>query len=376
MTATTHPLVGSVNDGPLYVAFEVGKQSWTLGMTSGFGVAAWVQTMRPGDWATLARRLAQARARFGLARDARVVSCYEAGRDGFWIHRALVRQGLENRVVDSSSIEVNRRARRRKTDRIDARKLVALLVRRCLGEADAWREVRVPTPAVEAARHVSRERTTLVQEQTALINQMRGWLMTLGATLPAVRRGAWWTRVQDWQGAPVPAELQARLARAAARLAVVVEQLAAVAGAQAAALLAAPADAAGRRLLRVKGLGVTSTATLLDEGLVWRQFQNRRQVGGILGFAPVPYGSGELQRDQGISHAGNRRLQSATVQLAWGWLRWQRASALTQWFHARFGTGKRLRRIGIVALARKLMIALWRYATTGVLPEGVVLKAA
>jgi transposase len=376
MTATTHPQGSSVLDAPLYVAFEVGKQSWTLAMTSGFGEPIWVQTMRPGEWATLERVLAKARARFGLAATARVMSCYEAGRDGFWIHRALVSQGIANRVVDSSSIEVNRRARRRKTDRIDARKLVALLVRVCLGERDVWREVRVPTLAVEAARHVSRERTTLVQEQTAVINQMRGWLTTLGATLPKVRRGAWWARVKDWQGALLPAEVQARLARAAARLAVVIEQLSAVERGQAAAVAAAPADAAGRRLLRVKGVGVTSTATLLDEGLEWRQFQNRRQIGGLLGFAPVPYASGEMHRDQGISHAGNRRLQSVCVQLAWGWLRHQRASALAKWFHARFGVGKRLRRIGIVALARKLLIALWRYATAGVLPEGVVLKAA
>ena len=376
MTATTHPQGNSVVDAPLYVAFEVGQQSWTVAMTAGLGAPIWIQTMRPGDWPTWQSVLAKARARLGVAATARVVSCYEAGRDAFWIHRALVAQGVDNRVVDSSSIAVDRRARRRKTDRIDARKLVALLVRVGLGERDVWREVRVPTPAMEAARHVSRERTALVQEQTAVMNQMRSWLATLGATLPKVRRGAWWTRVQDWQGAGLPAEVQARLARAAARLALIGEQLDTIARAQAATLAAAPADAAGRRLLRVKGVGVTSTATLLDEGLVWRDFQNRRQVGGLLGFAPVPYTSGQMDRDQGISHAGNRRLQSVCVQLAWGWLRHQPASALARWFHAHFGPGKRLRRIGIVALARKLLIALWRYATAGVLPEGVVLKAA
>lgn len=376
MTATTHPQQSSVDDARLYVAFEVGQQSWTLAMTAGFGAPIWIQAMRPGDWATLQSVLAKARARLGVAATARVVSCYEAGRDGFWIHRALERQGIANRVVDSSSIAVDRRARRQKTDRIDARKLVALLVRVSLGERDVWREVRVPTPAMEAARHVSRERTALVQEQTALVNQMRGWLATWGATLPAARRGAWWARVRDWQGAPVPAEVQARLARAAGRLALVGEQLDAIERAQAQALATAPPDAAARRLLRMKGIGVTSAATLLDEGLVWRDFQNRRQLGGLLGFTPVPYASGAMQRDQGISHAGNRRLQSVCVQLAWGWLRHQPASALARWFHARFGPGKRIRRIGIVALARKLLIALWRYATAGVLPAGVVLKAA
>jgi transposase len=208
MTATTHPQLRSVNDGPLYVAFEVGKRSWTVGMTSGFGVPPWVQTMAPGEWATLQRLLAKARTRFGLAAAAPVVSCYEAGRDGFWIHRGLTAQGVDNRVVDSASIEVDRRARRNKADRIDARKLVALLVRACLGDP-AWREVRVPAVAAEAARHVSRERSDLVAEQTRLVNQLRSWLMTYGAALPARRAANWWTRVRDYAGPPLPAEVQA-----------------------------------------------------------------------------------------------------------------------------------------------------------------------
>ena len=374
MTAITHPQSSSVSDGPLYVAFEVGKKSWTLGMTSGFGVPPWVQTMVPGEWATLRRLLAKARTRFGLRPTAPVVSCYEAGRDGFWIHRALTAEGLANRVVDSASIEVDRRARRNKTDRIDARKLVALLVRACLGEP-AWREVRVPTVADEAARHRSRERTDLVAEQTRLVNQLRSWLTTYGAALPARRAAMWWTRVRDYAGAAVPAEVQARLARADARLAQVQTQIAALEAVQRAAVATAPVDSPARRLAQLKGVGPTSIATLLEEGLVWRAFRNRRQVGGVLGFAPTHYTSGELVRDRGISHAGNRRLQSVAIQLAWGWVRWQRASPVTQWFAARFGTGKRARRIGIVAVARKLVIALWRCATTGEIPAGALLKS-
>lgn len=375
MTAT-HTLPGSVSEPTLYVAFELGKRDWKLAMTSGFGVAPWVRTVASSDWSAVMRVIAQTRMRFGLAAGAAVVSCYEAGRDGFWIHRALVARGIRNHVVDSASIEVNRRARRAKTDRIDALKLVQMLVRFCYGERKVWSEVRVPTVAEEAARHVSRERTALLQEQTRMINQMRGWLATWGTLLPARRAGAWWTTVRDWAGAALPTQLQARLARVSARLAMVAAQIAELDAQQAAAVqMATPASGLGR-LVRLKGVAATGASSLLEEGLVWRDFRNRRQVGGLLGFAPTPYNSGDTERDQGISRAGNRRLQSLSVQLAWQWVRWQPDSALTHWYRAHFGTGKRARRIGIVAVARKLMIALWRYATTGVVPPGAILKQA
>ena len=219
MTATTHPQSASVCDGRLYVAFELSNKSWVLALTAGFGAPIWEQRMIPQDWRKLQQVLAKARAKFSLAAEARVVSCYEAGRDGFWLHDALLAQGLENRVVDSSSIEVNRRARRNKTDRIDARKLVQQLVRVALGERHVWREVRVPPVAERAARHCSRGRHTLVAEQTRLINQLRGWLQTWGATLPTRRGAAWWERVRDWRGETLPAEVQEQLALASARLA-------------------------------------------------------------------------------------------------------------------------------------------------------------
>jgi transposase len=375
MTAT-HTLPGSVSEPTLYVAFELGKKDWKLAMTSGFGVAPWVRTVTSGDWSAVMRVIVQARTRFGLAAGAAVVSCYEAGRDGFWIHRALAARGIRNHVVDSASIEVNRRARRAKTDRIDALKLVQMLVRFCYGERKVWSEVRVPTVAEEAARHVSRERTALLQEQTRMLNQMRGWLATCGTRLPARRAGAWWTSVCDWAGAALPTQLQARLARVSARLAVVAAQIGELDGQQAAAVTTATPVSALGRLVRLKGVAATSASIVLEEGLVWRDFRNRRQVGGLLGFAPAPYTSGDTERDQGISRAGNRRLQAISVQLAWQWVRWQPDSVLTQWYRARFGTGKRARRIGIVAVARKLVIALWRYATTGVVPAGAILKQA
>ena len=374
MIATTRPEM-SVSEPTMYVAFELGKKEWKLAMTSGFGVAPWLRSVASGNWGGVERALAHGRARFGLGAAVPVVSCYEAGRDGFWIHRALQQRGIRNRVVDSASIEVNRRARRAKTDRLDALKLVRMLVRVCYGEK-AWSEVRVPSVADEAARQVSRERTALTQEQTRVINQMRGWLATWGTPLPRRRTGAWWTTVRDWAGAALPLAVQARLARAEARRAVLAGQIAELDAQQRGAVTTAAPGSAVRQLVQLKGVATTSASVLLDEGLVWRAFQNRRQIGGFLGFAPTPYESGESAREQGISRAGNNRLQSISIQLAWNWVRWQPASALTVWYREQFGKGKRSRRIGIVAVARKLVIALWRYVTTGVVPAGAILKGA
>ena len=190
------------------------------------------------------------------------------------------------------------------------------------------------------------------------------------------RSAGWWTRVRDWANAPLPAPVQARIARAQERLAVLATQIAALEAQQAAAVETAPPDSALGRLVRLKGVATTSASVLLDEGLVWRAFRNRREIGGLLGFAPAKYDSGDSEHDQGISRAGNGHLQAISIQLAWNWVRWQPASALTHWYRARFGTGKRARRIGIVAVARRLVIALWRYVTTGVVPAGAILKVA
>ena len=376
--ATTRSAFRSVNDPALYVALELSKKEWKLGITSGFGMAPWVRAVASGDFAAIDRVLARTRRHFGLPATAPVVSCYEAGRDGFWIHRAVTIRGWHNRVVDSASIEVNRRARRTKTDRIDACKLVTMLVRACAGERGVWCEVRVPSEAAEAARQVSRERSALVGERTRLSNQIGSWLARWGCQVSARARAraGWWTGAHDWQGAELPVSVRARFARAHARLLVVAEQIEALDAEQRRAVAAAPAESALGRLVRVKGVATTSASTLLDEGLIWRDFQNRREVGGLLGFAPAHYASGETQRDRGISRAGNARLQAVSIQLAWSWVRWQPSSALTQWYRARFGAGRRARRIGIVAVARELLIALWQYARTGVPPTGAVLKAA
>lgn len=377
MTATIRPEVTSVNEATLFVAFELSAKEWKLAMTPGVGIAPWLRTVPSGDLAAVERAIRQGTSRFALPAATTVLSCYEAGRDGFWIHRALTAVGIRNRVVDSASIEVNRRARRAKTDRIDALKLVRMLVRVCGGERDVWREVRVPAIADEAARHVSREREALTQERTRVINQMRGWLATWGCRLPKRCAGEWWTTLRDWAGAPLYPQVQSRLARAWQRLGGLEAQLAEISIQQQAAAKAAPATSALGRLVHVKGVATTSASVLLDEGLMWREFRNRRQIGGLLGFAPTPYQSGEHLHEQGISRAGNARLQAISVQLAWQWIRWQPNSPITRWYQERYGGGSgRLRKIGIVAVARRLVIALWRYATTGIAPEGVILKMA
>jgi transposase len=377
MTAMTRPVMVSVNEPTLYVAFELGATEWTLAMTSGLGRAPWLRKVRAGDVPKLTRLLVEGRHQCGLPAAAPVVSCYEAGRDGFWIHRALAAQGIRNRVVDSASIEVNRRARRAKTDRLDAVKLVMMLVRACRGEPRVWREVQVPSAAAEAARHVSRERSDLTSERTRVTNQIGSWLATYGCRRPRRRSAQWWTTVRDWAGAALPAEVQARVERAETRLEVIAAQLAELAQIEQAAVTTAATDSALGRLVQLKGVAARGAGVLIGEGISWRAFRNRRQVGGLLGFTPMPYQSGDQARDQGIDRAGNSRLRAVSIQLAWGWVRWQPSSALTQWYHQRFGSrGGRARRIGIVALARKLLIALWRWSCQGVLPEGALLKAA
>jgi transposase len=231
--------------------------------------------------------------------------------------------------------------------------------------------------ADEAARQVSRERTALTQEQTRLTNQMRGWLATWGCAVPTRRTDGWWTTVRDWAGAPLPDSIQARVGRAHARWAALEAQITVLDEQQRGAMTTAAADSALGRLVRIKGVATTSASVLLDEGLVWRAFRNRREIGGILGFAPTPYQSGDRHHEQGIGRAGNHRLQAMSVQLAWQWVRWQPDSPIPHWFQTRYAAGSgRLRRIGIVAVARRLVIALWRYATTGVIPAGAILKVA
>jgi transposase len=309
-----------------------------------------------------------------------VVSCYEAGYDGFWLHRLLTAAGMTNHVFDPASIAVEQRSRRAKSDRIDGEQLLRTLMAHCRGEPRVVRIVRVPSPEQEDARRVTRERDRLIKEQTGHTNRIKSLLRLLGMAVGNPRRRDWlkWLATQhDWQGQAVPPQIMAELEREHTRLMLVVRQLEALAKPPERELTAAAAEMARRRdlLLRLNGLGPVFAATLTNE-VLYKDFRNRRQVAGYCGLAPSPWRSGGIIREQGISKAGNPRARQKVVELAWLWLRHQPNSALTQWFRERtLNASQRIRRIAIIALARKLIVALWRYLTTGVVPEHAVLKA-
>ena len=379
MTTMTRSEESTATTAGLLVAFELGERSWKLGFTVGLGQRPRVRSVPAGAMALVWAEIAEAKARFTLAADTPVTSCYEAGRDGFWIHRALVAQGVTNLVVDSSSIEVNRRARRTKSDRLDLGGLLTLLARYVAGDRRCWRVVRVPTDAEEDARHLHRTWEAVQQDRTRLINRLQGLLVTAGVRVPV--RGDFLTQVataRRWDGTSLPAGVQARLTRTWAELAFLTTQLAELETART-ALVPDPQTPAGRAVTRLQGLraiGPIGAWVLTTEIFGWRQIRNGRQLGALVGLAPALYQSGETARDQGITRAGNKHVRRLMVQLAWSWLRFQPTSALAQWYARRFGGGgPRARRIGIVALARKLLLALWRYVETGVVPEGAVTKA-
>jgi transposase len=312
----------------------------------------------------------------------RVVCCFEAGFDGFWLHRALTAHGIDNRVIDPASIPMPRKARRKKTDRLDLKGLLRVLMALERGESRACQVVHAPTLEAEDERRRSRERKHLVSERCRHTNRIGGLLMTHGIRGFVPGRKDWQRKLEGlrtWDGQPLPARLKAEIARECERLHLIIKQIAGVdAELKAMAKEAAAAGtAAGRvqNLCRLRGIGLTSAASLEHE-VYFRSFANRRQLGGYFGLGSSPWQSGNMARDQGIAKSGNPRARTLAIELAWLWLRHQPESALAGWFHAKVGEAKgRLRRIAVVALARKLMVALWRYVTAGVIPEGAVLKA-
>ena len=326
-----------------------------------------------GDTVALLECIAKAKARCGLAPVASVHSCYEAGRDGFWLHRWLIAQGIENVVVDSASIEVNRRARRAKTDRLDADKLLAMLIRYHAEELRVWSVVRVPTPEEERRAASAPGTGRLGHERIAHINRIRALLVLNNLRVKYVGGRLWqrwWTSHAEELGPGVRAEIE----RESERLLLVKKQMDTIQAEQRQAL-AAGSEPQVAGLAQLRGIGVSSGWVLAKELFGWRRFRNRREVAGCLGLTPSPYASGESETEQGISKAGNRRPRTLMVELAWSWLRYQPQSELSQWFNRRFaGGGKRMRRIGIVALARRLAIALWRYLEDGLIPAGATLK--
>lgn len=366
--------------GTLYMAFELGWGKWKLAFTVGRGQKPRIRTIDARDIAAVKTEIEAAKKRFGLADGCRAVSCYEAGRDGFWIDRFLQSIDVQNIVVDSASIEVSRRRRRAKTDRLDCQKLVTMLIRWDEGEKKVWSVVQVPTVEEEDARHLHRELRTLKTEQTRLVNRIKGLLAGHGVKITKIdaKFPTWLREQKQWDGSQLPNGLGRRILIEYDRLRLTRAQIAAVEKERRRLLKESKTKDAGvaRKLMSLRALGDSSGWTLSTELFSWRQFSNRKQVGSIAGLTGTPFDSGGSSREQGIDKAGNKRVRALAVELAWCWLRHQPDSELSQWFNKRYGNeGKRFRKIGIVALARKLLIALWRWVDQDVLPEGALLKA-
>jgi len=360
----------------LYMALELSNEKWRLAFGDGsrqrqVGIAA-------GAIGELLEQLGKVKAKWEMPADTRVVSCYEAGRDGFWLHRQLVELGIANQVVDAASIEVSRRARRAKTDRLDAQALLEKLMRYAHGERRVWRVVRIPDPEWEDLRQLHRERGQLLKDRTRSRNRMIGKLVAQGVRLvPGKGFIQALGEVRLFDGRALPPNLKAGLIREWERLQVVEAQLRAVEAEIRALITGEEGLGAVRALLALPGVGWVGAWTLVLEVFGWRQIANRRELAALVGLVPSPYNSGSMARDQGVSKAGNRRVRALLIQLAWLWLRYQPQSKHSRWFQERFGGGsKRQRRIGIVALARRLVIDLWRFLESGVVPEGTRVKVA
>lgn len=366
-----------INSVILYIAFELSNTKWKLAFSD--GVKRRFKTIDARDMNRVYSEIDRAKKHFSMGENTTIHTCYEAGRDGFWIHRHLVEHGVNNIVVDSSSIEVNRRYRRAKTDRIDASKLLNMLIRYLSGETKLWSVVRVPNVAQEDERRLHREIERLKKEKTSHSNRITSLLILQGIKTRVDAR--FLKRLEHFalpDGQPLPIHLKNEILREHERYELIKNQLKQL-EAEKKQMLDEGGDRAQKvqMLQNFKGIGPISAWLLVYEYFGWRQFDNVKQVGAAAGLAPTPYDSGSSIREQGISKAGNRRIRAVMIELAWYWLRYQPKSELSQWYMHRFGTGsKRMRRVGIVALARKLLISLWKYTESQVIPEGAMFKNA
>lgn len=384
-TATASTIQITATTPVLMLALELGEDSWKLGFSSAFGQIPLVRDIGSRDTKVLLAQIAWAKKQLVLPDAVRVVSCYEAGREGFWLHRFLVDQGVENLIVDSSSIEVPQKRRRAKTDRLDLSGLCDLLARHVAGSAKpVWSIVRVPSEEEEDRRHLHRELKTSKQDRTRVSNRIKSLLANNGLTLRSWKDVAGQLQgLHLWNGNPLPSSLRSRLDRYAADYAYYTERIRQLEAERRDLLsqeLRHPGSqdlAVGKaaQLYSLRGVGINTAWLYSMEFFSWRTFRNTKEVGSLAGLTPTPKDSGKRYREQGIGKDGSRHIRGSAIELAWGWLRFQPESELSQWYERRFGSGsKRIRKIGIVALARKLLIALWRYVETGVLPEGAVLK--
>jgi len=362
----------------LDIALELSQDKWLLACATAAAEKPRFRPVPARELARLDQEIAKAKERFGLPAEAPVYTCYEAGRDGFWLHRALTSRGIHNVVVDSSSIEVDRRKKRVKTDPVDAAKLLNLLCRYHSGERKVWRVVQVPSVADEERRQLHRGLKDLQRQQTECSNRIKGLLASLGLTAEVdAKFRTTLAELRDWAGQRVPAALAQRLLQEYAVWEALHAQVREACTEQERRLRTGtePYLEQVRRLLGLKAVGVRGAWILVAELFAWRGIKNGKELGALVGLTPVPYNSGRSERDQGISKAGNKHVRGLIVELAWLWLRWQPGSALSQWYEQRFGAGnKRARKVGIVALARKLLIALWRCLERGEWPDGALAK--
>jgi len=364
----------------LYAALELSKNSWLLAIQSPGRDNPSLHPIRGGDADGLVAKLDAARKRLAKVsgRVPKVILCYEAGYDGFWLARFLEPHGIDCRVMDPASLQVDRRARRVKTDRIDVENILHTLIAWCRGERHVCSMVVIPSVDEEDLRRSHRERNRLVRERTAHINRIKGLLFAQGIrgiNVKSRHKTLTPAELVTGDGRALPERLAREIAREIERLALVQAQIVKVERER--DLAPTPCDATERKrhqLLRLNGIGATS-APILAREVYCRQFANRRQVASFIGLAPSPYDSGESRRSQGISKAGNSLVRAIMIQTAWMWLKHQPNSALSQWFHRRTeGQSKRMRCVMIVALARKLAVALWRYLELGLIPEGAIVK--
>jgi transposase len=362
----------------LHLAIELSQSKWKLGFCDGKKMRFKSITAR--DLERFHGEIEKAKERFKLEGETRVESCYEAGRDGFWLHRHLLSHGIENIVVDSSSIEVSRRKKRAKTDRIDARKLLQMLMRYHGGERKLWSVVNVPSVEAEDGRQLNRELDSLTKERTRHRNRIRGLLMQQGLEVKNPSGKGFLEELGElrtWDGKEIPEDLKERVVREHVRLRMVEEHMKLLRKEREKRVEsgARPSLRKVAQLRTLYGIGKTSSWEFVMEMFGWREFKNRKEVGAFPGLTPTPYDSGGSQREQGISKTGRGRMRTLIIQVSWGWLRFQPGSKLARWFWERFGHGgKRMRKIGIVAVARKLLIDLWRYLQYGVIPEGARLR--
>lgn len=368
----------------IFFSMELSRSTWLITSLAPGGEKMSKHVVRAGDVAGLMERLERLRER-AQARTGQLfpfVAIQEAGLDGFWIHRVLVREGVESHVVDPASIATSRRRRRAKTDKLDGETLLRTLLAHKRGDPRVCAMVVVPSPEEEDRRHNSRERRTLVAERVKLVNRIKGLLFCQGVVgfEPVKRdRRARFDELMTGDGRPLSTHLKAEIGRLLDRVELLLEQMKAVEVTRD-ALIASPVidetmPARAASLMALKGVGPDFAEVLWSEGL-FRHFDNRRQLASYAGLTPTPWQSGSISREQGVSKAGNPRLRTVMVQLSWFWLLHQPQSALARWFQERVKLdGGRRRKPAIIALARKLLVALWKFVRHGVVIEGAIMKA-